>query len=94
MEVGEGKMTIVESKPAELVRMKLEFVKPFAGTSTTEFTFKPEGSGTAMTWTMLGQNNFIAKAMSCFMNCDKIVGTQFEQGFANLKAAVEPKPGT
>ena len=42
-EVGEGRMTITESRPSDLIRIKLEFFKPFEGTSTAEFTFKPEG---------------------------------------------------
>ncbi|MEA3208697.1 MAG: hypothetical protein QOE70_1754 [Chthoniobacter sp.] len=88
-EVGEGRMTITESEPNELVLMKLEFIKPFAATNITEFTFKPEGNQTAVTWSMSGHNNFIGKAMSLIMNCDKMVGGQFEQGFANLKAIVE-----
>jgi len=89
-EVGEGRMTITESKPGELILMRLEFVKPFVGTNITEFTFKPEGAGTAVTWSMSGHNNFIGKAMGLIMNCDKMVGGQFEKGFANLKAVVEP----
>ncbi len=88
-EVGEGRMTITESKPNELIRIKLEFTKPFAATNTTEFTFKPEGNQTAVTWSMSGKNNFMAKAFGLFVNCDKMVGGQFEQGFANLRAIVE-----
>src|SRR5579871_5170671 len=38
--VGEGRMTIVESRPNELVRIKLEFMKPFAATNASEFTFQ------------------------------------------------------
>jgi uncharacterized protein YndB with AHSA1/START domain len=91
-QVGEGKMTITESQPAERIVMRLEFVKPFAATNTTEFTFKPDGGGTAVTWSMSGKNNFIGKCMSLVMNCDRMVGGQFEQGFANLKAIVEGAP--
>ena len=36
--VGEGRMTITESRPSELVRIKLEFLKPFEATNTAEFT--------------------------------------------------------
>src|SRR5258707_7222228 len=39
-EVGEGRMTITESRPSELIRIKLEFLKPFKATNTAEFTFK------------------------------------------------------
>ena len=93
-EVGEGRMTLTESKPSEFVRIKLEFLKPFAATNTTEFLFKPEGNQTAVTWTMTGKNNFIAKAFNLVMNMDKMVGGDFEKGLAQMKAAVEsaPKP--
>lgn len=93
-EVGEGKMTVTESQPNERIRFRLEFIKPMAGVSDTLFTFKPEGPGTSVTWTMSGKNNFIAKAVCLFMSMDKMVGAQFEQGLASLKTIVEsaPKP--
>lgn len=88
-QVGEGRMTITESRPHELVRFKLEFVKPMKGTSTAEFTFKPEGNQTVVTWSMFGKNNFIAKAVGMFMNCDKMVGGQFDKGLAQMKSIAE-----
>jgi uncharacterized protein YndB with AHSA1/START domain len=91
-QVGEGKMTITESKPGEQVLLQLEFVKPFAGTSTTEFTFQPDSGGTRVTWTMSGENNFIGKAISLVMDCDKMMGAQFEQGLDNMKQAVAARP--
>ncbi len=90
-EVGAGSMTIQESRPGELVRIHMEFFKPFAAASTAEFTFKPEGNGTQVTWSMYGKNNFIGKAMSLFMNCDKMVGGMFEKGLASMKGIVEAK---
>ena len=89
-EVGEGKMTITESLPNERIAMRLEFTKPFTATNATEFTLKPEGNQTAVTWSMSGKHNFMGKCMGLIMNMDKMVGGQFEQGFANLKAIVEP----
>ncbi len=91
-EVGEGRMTIIESRPTELIRIKLEFMRPFAGTNTAEFTFKPEGNQTAVTWSMEGKNNFMAKAYCLFMNMDKMVGGQFEKGLAQMKSVVEAAP--
>jgi hypothetical protein len=88
-EVGEGRMTITESRPSDLIRIKLEFFKPFAATNTAEFTFKPEGNQTAVTWSMSGQNNFIAKAVHLFMDMDKLVGKDFEAGLADLKTVTE-----
>ncbi len=94
-EVGEGSMVITESRTNELIRFKLTFLKPMEGTCDTEFTFKPEGGATLVTWTMASKNGFIAKAMSLFMDCEKMCGDQFEQGFKNLKeviAAAKPAP--
>ena len=90
-QVGEGRMTIIESRPHELIRFRLDFVKPFAGTNTAEFTFKPKGDQTTVTWSMTGKNNFLFKAVGLFMDCDKMVGGQFEQGLASLKALVESR---
>lgn len=94
MEVGAGNMTITESHPSDLILIRLEFTKPLPGINTTEFTFKPEGQQTEVTWTMSGKNNFIGKAFGLFVNCDKMVGGQFEKGLASLKTAAEsaPKP--
>jgi uncharacterized protein YndB with AHSA1/START domain len=89
-EVGTGRMTIRESRPAELIRLKLEFYKPMAGVCEAEFSFKPElGGRTAVTWSMAGTNNYLAKIFCLFMNMDKMVGGQFEQGLANLKTLAE-----
>jgi uncharacterized protein YndB with AHSA1/START domain len=87
--VGEGKMTIVESRPDELVKIKLEFLKPFAATNDTEFAFKPDGTGTHVTWTMSGKNGFVSKAFSLCMDMDKMVGGDFEKGLAQMKSASE-----
>ncbi len=91
-DVGEGRLSIMESRPNELVKIKLEFLKPFTATNTAEFRFKPEGSQTAVTWSMFGEKNFIAKAAGLFMNMDKMVGDQFEKGLADMKAAAEAAP--
>lgn len=92
MQVGEGTMTITESHPSDLVRFQLDFRKPMAGTNTAEFAFQPEGDKTAVTWSMSGHNNFMAKAVGLVMNCDKMVGGQFEKGLADLKTIVEAGP--
>ena len=88
-QVGEGRMTITESHPSDLIRIELEFLKPFKATNTAEFTFKPEGNQTVVSWSMFGKNNFMGKAMGLIMDCDKMLGGQFEQGLANMKSAAE-----
>jgi len=88
-QIGEGRMTITESRPSELVRMRLDFLKPFASTAVAEFTFVPEGGRTVVTWSMTGRRNFAAKAMCLVMSMDSMVGGQFDKGLAALKSLSE-----
>ena len=91
-EVGEGRMTIVESRPSDLIQVKLEFVKPFAGTSVAEFSFRPDGERTLVTWSMTGDKNFIAKAIHLVMSMDRMIGDQFDKGLAAMKTVAEAAP--
>jgi uncharacterized protein YndB with AHSA1/START domain len=86
---GEGNMTIVESTPGERVLIDLIFIKPMAADNDADFTFKPEGSGTTVTWTMTGKNGFAGKAFGLFMNMDKLIGGQVEEGLASIKSIAE-----
>lgn len=87
--VGEGKMTITESQPSKSIRLRLDFQKPMKATNIVEFTFSPEGSGTMVVWKMAGKNNCAGKIFGLFVNCEKLVGRQFEKGLATLKSLVE-----
>ena len=92
-QVGEGRMTLVESKPDERIGIRLDFVKPWEGTSNTAFTFKPDGARTIVTWAMSGERTFLEKALCLIFNGDKMIGAQFEQGLQSLKSVVEAKLG-
>jgi hypothetical protein len=88
-EVGEGSMTLTENRPSDLIRIRLGFLKPFQATNTAEFTVRPEGNPTIVTWSMAGKNNAIAKVVWLFMNMDKTVGGDFEKGLAQMRSVVE-----
>ncbi|HEV7463173.1 MAG TPA: SRPBCC family protein [Methyloceanibacter sp.] len=88
-EVGEGKMTLVESHPNDVIKIKTDFVKPFEGTISSEFAFKQDGEQTAVTWAMAGHHNFIEKAFCLVMNGTKMVGDDLEKGLAQLKSVTE-----
>ena len=83
-DIGAGSSTIIESIPGEVVRMRMDWKRPMEGTSTVNFTFVPQGDKTVVTWAMYGKNGFLGKAVSIFMDCDKMVGPQFEQGLVDL----------
>src|SRR5437763_6781751 len=57
--IGAGSATIIESKPGELVRQRMDWKRPIQGTSTVEFTFKAAGDKTVVTWAMYGKNGFM-----------------------------------
>jgi hypothetical protein len=45
----------VDSKPGELVAMKLEFFRPFKGTNVVNFELAPSEGGTLVNWIMDGK---------------------------------------
>ena len=87
-QVGEGHMTITASRPARRIELDLIFSRPMKATNLTVFQFEPAPQGTRVTWTMSGRNGFVGKLFGVIINCDKMVGGQFEQGLANLTTAV------
>jgi hypothetical protein len=91
-DVGEGRMTVLESNPNEELKVKLEFIKPFEATNTTIYTLKPAGNGTEVTWSMEGENSFMGKVMSVFASMDAMIGKDFELGLGNLKRVSESAP--
>jgi uncharacterized protein YndB with AHSA1/START domain len=87
--VGEGQMEITESAPPTRVVIKLDFIKPFEGHNVAEFTLERQGEGTLVRWAMHGPNAFISKLFQVFVSMEKMIGKDFDQGLANMKAAAE-----
>jgi len=86
---GSGRMEIVQSQAPSKVVIKLDFSKPMTAHNTAEFTLEPQGERTKVTWVMHGPNTFMSKVMGLFFSMDKLVGPQFDEGLANLKALAE-----
>ena len=86
---GSGSMSITESVPVSRVAIDVHFVKPFAAHNVNVFVLDPEGTATKVTWTMTGTNLYFMKLMSVFSSMDRMMGSHFESGLRNLKAAAE-----
>jgi hypothetical protein len=86
--VGAGRIEITDTSPSR-VTMQLEMFRPFAANNLVEFTLEPSGTATTVAWIMQGRQPFMAKLMSVFMDCDKMVGKEFEAGLSALKALAE-----
>ena len=87
--VGAGRMEVMESVPPSKITIKLDFIKPFEGHNTAEFTLAPQGGTTTITWAMCGPSPYLSKLMGLVFNMDRMIGGQFEQGLASLKALAE-----
>ena len=87
--VGKGRMEITEATPPARILIKLDFLKPFEGHNTAEFTMEPKGDNTVVTWAMYGPSAFMMKVMGIFMNMDNMIGNDFAAGLASLKAVAE-----
>ncbi len=88
-QVGKGRMEITDSTPPSKVVIKLDFIKPFEGHNTAEFTMEPKADSTVVTWAMYGPAAFMTKVIGIFMNMDTMIGDDFAVGLANLKAVAE-----
>lgn len=87
--VGKGSMEILESSPPSKIKIKLDFIEPYEGHNTAEFTLEAKGDATNVIWAMYGPNHYMAKLMSIFFSMDSMIGKDFEVGLANLKAIAE-----
>ena len=86
---GQGRMEITDTSAPSRVIIKLDFLKPFEGHNISEFSLDGKDNSTQVTWAMHGPNSYMAKAMSIFISMDQLLGKEFENGLANLKAAAE-----
>jgi hypothetical protein len=86
--VGKGRMEIMAAQPT-ITSIKLDFLSPFASHNVTNFILQPQGTVTRVTWTMDGPNTYTSKLMTVFVSMDKMIGTDFDKGLANLKTAAE-----
>ena len=87
--VGEGRIEITDAAPSSRVAMRLDMHKPMKAHNAVEFTLQPNGNTTTVTWAMSGRQPFMAKLMTVFIDCDRMVGSLFEKGLGKLKAIAE-----
>jgi hypothetical protein len=86
---GKGRMEITGSAPSSKVDIKLDFIRPMEGNDAVEFTLRPNGKSTDVTWEMSGPLTYPGRVMTIFVSMDKLIGGDFETGLANMKAVAE-----
>lgn len=88
-DVGTGKLEFLKIVPNESVELKLTMIKPFFAENLVKYNLTPAGNGTLFTWSMEGDGGFMGKLINVFIDCEKMIGAQFEKGIASLKAIAE-----
>ncbi len=91
MDSGSGKLEILKIVPNEMVEIRLTMLKPFYGVNLVTYKLTPEEKGTRFSWSMSGDGGFMGKLMTVLIDCEAMVGGQFNQGITSLKALVENK---
>ncbi len=87
-DVGAGSLTIADVTPSK-VTLNLAMKRPMTANNVIEYSLAPNGNATTMTWAMQGHMPLIAKVISVFMNFDRMIGADMEQGLKDLKALAE-----
>ncbi len=88
-DVGKVSMTIVESIPNQKLQIKLDFIAPFEAHNMADLVLQAQGDVTHVNWKMYGPSPFVTKLFGVFINMDKMIGKDFEEGLANLKQVTE-----
>lgn len=91
--VGAGRMEILQAQAPSKLSIKLDFIRPFEGHNTTDFSLNPSSDsakpGTTVTWLMQGPTPFVSKLMQVFVSMDSLIGKDFEAGLAKMKTVAE-----
>ncbi|NJO12863.1 MAG: SRPBCC family protein [Gammaproteobacteria bacterium] len=86
-EVGEGSQQIIESRPYEHVRTRLDFGPQ--GTAEGQISIVPFEQGSEVTWSFEAQFGYNLLQRYFGLMYDRWIGADFERGLARLKALLE-----
>ena len=87
--MGTGEARVIDSIQNKSVKTRLTYTKPFQMSQTAEISLTPVTNGTQVRWSVAGHNGFFFKMMGIFMDCDQMIGGEFEKGLSKLKTIVE-----
>ena len=90
--VGEGTMKCLAVNGTQ-TDFEINFVKPFESSAHGFLKATDSAGGTKATWTFSTHMGRPMNAMLVFMNMDKLLGKDFENGLANMKTWVEGHTG-
>ena len=89
--MGTGEALVVESIANQAVKTQLTYTRPFQMSQLAEISLSPVSGGTKVRWSVSGRSGFFFRLIGIFMDCDKMIGGEFEKGLLKLKTQVESK---
>lgn len=88
--VGKGEQEILKIVDGERLDYEMRFLKPFKSTSWAYITITTiSDKQTKVYWGFNGKMNFPSNLMLVFMNMEKMIGNDFENGLKKLKTILE-----
>lgn len=88
--VGSGSQEVVELKPLELVKTRLDFGEK--GPAIAQFALAPEASGTKVTWSLDSDMGAGPIGRYFGLMMDRWIGSDYEKGLAGLKTLAQSLP--
>jgi hypothetical protein len=88
-EVGAGSQTITKIEKPTLLETNLNFMKPHESQGKAFIKLLTEGTGTKATWGMTGHMPYPMNIMTIFMNMEKNMGKDWDNGLTKLKKLSE-----
>lgn len=86
---GRGSVEVIASQPPTAVTLLLAMSAPMACRNTLEFTLTPQGEATEVRWAMHGANSLAGRLVNLLIDCDAMIGRDFEAGLAELQRLAE-----
>lgn len=91
-DVGAGEQEIIGYAEGELMQSKLRFFRPWKSESDAYLRVEAiDGEFAKVTWGFSGKNKFPFSIFMLFMDMDKAVGKDFEEGLNSMKSYLESK---
>ena len=91
--VGKGEQEIKSIQEGKRIDYEIRFIKPFESTSSAYLTIVPDGENqTKVSWGFNGKMPYPMNLMIVFMDLEKMVGADLDEGLHNLKTLLEQAP--
>jgi hypothetical protein len=88
--VGKGEQQITNIRDGERIDFALHFIKPMEGKADAHMTTETVSEQqTKVNWVINGKMNYPMNILLLFMDMDKILGKDLNEGLVNLKTVVE-----